>query len=161
MPSCGAKGSDWSVAASAFHSAAASVLVSAETKEHSIRLRAFENGLDLGGEVHRLGVVLEHLDGLHHLAREVAPGLLLTAQRQIGSGYLGGIPQGQQAWAQLAAGQIQVDSFSLNGRWVPWYNLHKIAAGLRDAHVHAAHPDALPMLRAFADWAERVTARPA
>lgn len=83
---------------------------------------------------------------------------LKQAQRQIGSGYLGGIPQGQQAWAQLAAGQIQVDSFSLNGRWVPWYNLHKIAAGLRDAHVHAAHPDALPMLRAFADWAERVTA---
>ncbi|MFN4116599.1 MAG: beta-L-arabinofuranosidase domain-containing protein, partial [Inhella sp.] len=79
-------------------------------------------------------------------------------QAQLPSGYLGGIPKGEEAWGRLAAGTIQVDNFSLNGRWVPWYNLHKIAAGLRDAHVHAAHPDALPMLRAFADWAERVTA---
>jgi len=79
-------------------------------------------------------------------------------QAQRPSGYLGGIPKGEEAWAALAAGTIQVDNFSLNGRWVPWYNLHKIAAGLRDAHVHAGHPDALPMLREFADWAERVTA---
>lgn len=78
-------------------------------------------------------------------------------QVQLPSGYLGGIPKGEEAWGRLAAGTIQVDNFSLNGRWVPWYNLHKIAAGLRDAHVHAGHPDALPMLRAFADWVERVT----
>lgn len=79
-------------------------------------------------------------------------------QAQLPSGYLGGIPKGEEAWQRLATGEIKVDNFSLNGRWVPWYNLHKIAAGLRDAHVHAGHPDALPMLRAFADWTERVTA---
>jgi DUF1680 family protein len=35
---------------------------------------------------------------------------------------------------------------------VPWYTMHKILAGLYDAHVHAAHPRALPVLRRLADW---------
>jgi DUF1680 family protein len=35
---------------------------------------------------------------------------------------------------------------------VPWYTMHKIMAGLRDAHVHASHPRALPVLARLADW---------
>jgi len=35
---------------------------------------------------------------------------------------------------------------------VPWYTMHKIMAGLRDAHVHAAHSQALPVLVRLADW---------
>ena len=35
---------------------------------------------------------------------------------------------------------------------VPWYTMHKIMAGLRDAHVHASHPQALPVLSHLADW---------
>ncbi|HJV62174.1 MAG TPA: beta-L-arabinofuranosidase domain-containing protein, partial [Albitalea sp.] len=35
---------------------------------------------------------------------------------------------------------------------VPWYTMHKILAGLRDAHAHAAHPLALPVLTRLADW---------
>jgi len=35
---------------------------------------------------------------------------------------------------------------------VPWYTMHKILVGLRDAHVHAANPRALPVLARLADW---------
>nr|WP_246312600.1 glycoside hydrolase family 127 protein [Aquabacterium terrae] len=35
---------------------------------------------------------------------------------------------------------------------VPWYTMHKILAGLRDAHVHAGHPRAQPVLTRLADW---------
>jgi uncharacterized protein len=35
---------------------------------------------------------------------------------------------------------------------VPWYTMHKIMAGLRDAHIHAANPRALPVLVLLADW---------
>ncbi|MFG6432947.1 glycoside hydrolase family 127 protein [Roseateles sp. LYH14W] len=42
---------------------------------------------------------------------------------------------------------------------VPWYTMHKIMAGLHDAHVHAAHPQALPVLARLADWMVDVTER--
>ncbi|MFG6467036.1 beta-L-arabinofuranosidase domain-containing protein [Roseateles sp. BYS87W] len=82
---------------------------------------------------------------------------LKRCQDAIGTGYLGGIPEGAKAWAQVAAGELQVDNFSVNGRWVPWYNLHKTMAGLRDAWVHAGHADAKAMLIRMSDWALRLT----
>ncbi len=36
--------------------------------------------------------------------------------------------------------------------WAPYYTLHKIMAGLLDAHLHCANPQALPMLERLADW---------
>src|SRR5689334_9908757 len=35
---------------------------------------------------------------------------------------------------------------------VPWYTQHKIFAGLRDAHAHAAPAEALQVLARLADW---------
>lgn len=81
---------------------------------------------------------------------------LKRCQDAIGTGYLGGIPDGAKAWGQVAAGELKVDSFSVNGRWVPWYNLHKLFAGLRDAWVHAGSADARAMLMALSDWALRL-----
>jgi len=83
---------------------------------------------------------------------------LKRCQDAIGTGYLGGIPEGDKAWSQVRAGQLQVDNFSVNGRWVPWYNLHKLFAGLRDAWVHAGNADAKAMLVRLADWAQQLTA---
>ena len=83
---------------------------------------------------------------------------LKRCQDAIGTGYLGGIPDGAKAWSQVHAGQLQVDSFSVNGRWVPWYNLHKLFAGLRDAWVHAGNADAKAMLVRLADWTLQLTA---
>ncbi|HLO93468.1 MAG TPA: glycoside hydrolase family 127 protein, partial [Burkholderiaceae bacterium] len=82
---------------------------------------------------------------------------LKRCQDKLGTGYLGGVPDGAKAWAEVGAGRLQVDSFSVNGRWVPWYNLHKLFAGLRDAWVHAGNADARDMLVRLSDWALRLT----
>lgn len=83
---------------------------------------------------------------------------LKKCQEKNGNGYLGGIPGGSQAWAALAQGNLQVDNFSVNGKWVPWYNLHKTFAGLRDAYRYAGNQDARKMLVAMADWTLNLTA---
>jgi DUF1680 family protein len=41
---------------------------------------------------------------------------------------------------------------------VPWYTMHKVFAGLRDAHVHAASGAALGVLKRLADWTAAATA---
>lgn len=79
-------------------------------------------------------------------------------QRAQGDGYLGGVPNGRQLWDRIAAGDFQADAFSLEGAWVPFYNLHKMYAGLRDAWQVAGEPQARDMLVAFADWAEALVA---
>ncbi len=83
---------------------------------------------------------------------------LKRCQDQLGNGYIGGIPDGAKAWAEVGDGRLLVDSFSVNGRWVPWYNVHKMFAGLRDAWVHAGNADAKAMLIRLSDWALRLTA---
>lgn len=82
---------------------------------------------------------------------------LKRAQQANGDGYLGGIPGGRAAWRDVAAGKLHADNFSVNGKWVPWYNLHKIYAGLRDAYRYAGNQDAKTMLVALSDWALRLT----
>jgi len=84
---------------------------------------------------------------------------LKRAQQANGDGYLGGIPGGRQAWRDVAAGKLEADNFSVNGKWVPWYNLHKVYAGLRDAYRHGGSDDARTMLIALSDWALALTAR--
>jgi DUF1680 family protein len=83
---------------------------------------------------------------------------LKKCQDKIGTGYLGGIPDGNAAWTALAKGHIKVDNFSLNDKWVPWYNLHKTFAGLRDAYVYAGNETAKQMLIRLSDWALQLTA---
>lgn len=82
---------------------------------------------------------------------------LKRAQQANGDGYLGGIPGGRAAWRDVAAGKLHADNFSVNGKWVPWYNLHKVFAGLRDAYRYAGNDDARVMLIALSDWALRLT----
>lgn len=81
---------------------------------------------------------------------------LKRAQQANGDGYLGGIPGGRAAWRDVAAGKLHADNFSVNGKWVPWYNLHKIYAGLRDAWRYGGNEDARAMLVALSDWALRL-----
>jgi len=68
-------------------------------------------------------------------------------------GYVGGIPGGAAAWSDIANGKLHADNFSVNGKWVPWYNLHKLYAGLRDAWKYAHNEQARQMLIALSDWA--------
>lgn len=62
---------------------------------------------------------------------------LADCQHANGDGYLGGVPDSRTLWAGVAAGRIDVNSFSLGGAWAPLYNLHKMFAGLRDAWLYA------------------------
>ena len=78
---------------------------------------------------------------------------------QRADGYLGGIPGGGAAWQAIADGKLEADNFSVNGKWVPWYNLHKVYAGLRDAHRYAGSEDARSMLIALSDWALALTSK--
>ncbi len=84
---------------------------------------------------------------------------LAACQRSNANGYVGAIPGGRQLWTEIAAGTLHVERFALNGKWVPWYNLHKLFAGLRDAYQIGGNDQARAVLVQLADWAERVTSK--
>jgi DUF1680 family protein len=71
---------------------------------------------------------------------------LKRCQDKTGSGYLGGTPGGTAMWKDIAAGKIEADTFSLNKKWVPLYNIHKLFAGLRDAYTIAGKSQAKEIL---------------
>jgi uncharacterized protein len=81
---------------------------------------------------------------------------LAQCQAANGNGYVGGIPGGQEIWREIASGTINANSFSLNGKWVPWYNIHKLYAGLRDAWLYTGNEQALKILTRLSDWAGEV-----
>src|SRR5690606_10360609 len=67
-------------------------------------------------------------------------------------GYVGGIPGGYAMWEDIRAGKINADNFSLNGKWVPLYNIHKLYMGLYDAHVIANNIAAGEIFFKLCDW---------
>ena len=77
---------------------------------------------------------------------------LRRCQDAAGDGYLCGVPGGRKIWKELAEGNIRANSFGLNDRWVPLYNIHKIYAGLRDAYLIANRKEAKAMLVKLTDW---------
>lgn len=83
---------------------------------------------------------------------------LKACQERHGNGYAGGIPGGVAMWEEIAAGNIRAENFSLNGKWVPWYNIHKLFAGLYDAWYYAGIPRAWEMLVDLTDWAAALVA---
>ena len=83
---------------------------------------------------------------------DVMVGELAECQRANGNGYVGAVPKSRELWAGIAAGRLEVERFGLNGAWVPWYNLHKLFAGLRDAYVIGGNAQARDVLIALTDW---------
>ncbi|UOG77561.1 glycoside hydrolase family 127 protein (plasmid) [Hymenobacter tibetensis] len=81
-----------------------------------------------------------------------------ACQQKNGNGYLGGIPGGKAMWQQVKAGNIKANSFGMNEKWVPWYNLHKTYAGLRDAYLIGGNAKAKTMLVKLTDWCLDLTA---
>jgi uncharacterized protein len=83
---------------------------------------------------------------------------LKAVQDAHGDGYLCALEGGRRAFGELSRGEIRASSFDLNGEWSPWYTLHKMYAGLRDAYRYTGNVAALDVEIAFAEWAERVLA---
>ncbi|WP_010422791.1 glycoside hydrolase family 127 protein [Anaerophaga thermohalophila] len=83
---------------------------------------------------------------------------LARCQEANGNGYVGGVPGGQDMWAEIAKGNIDAGNFSLNGKWVPLYNIHKLYAGLRDAWLYAGNEKAREILIKLTDWCIDLTA---
>lgn len=74
-----------------------------------------------------------------------------------GNGYISGVPEGKQIWKEISEGDIRAESFGLNNRWVPLYNIHKIYAGLRDAYLVYGSKDAGEMFIGLTEWMYKLT----
>jgi DUF1680 family protein len=69
-------------------------------------------------------------------------------QKASDDGYLGGVPGSRALWKDVAAGHVE----AVNQKWVPWYNVHKTLAGLRDAYWLAGNRLAREILVRCGDW---------
>lgn len=79
-------------------------------------------------------------------------GEMAECQAAHGDGYATGIPRGREIFAEVASGDIRSQGFDLNGGWVPWYTMHKLLAGLRDAWVLCELDSARDVLAGLADY---------
>ena len=84
-------------------------------------------------------------------------GWLEKCQQKNGDGYIGGVPGGRAMWKEIASGKINAGSFSLNNKWVPLYNIHKLFAGLIDVYNNTGSEQAKKILINYADWAYKLT----
>jgi DUF1680 family protein len=64
------------------------------------------------------------------------------------SGYLSGIPNGKAMWRSFKSGNFS----TYNSMWVPWYNIHKTYAGIRDAYTYGGNETAKTMFLKLCDW---------
>ena len=71
-----------------------------------------------------------------------------------GKGYVGGVPGSDRVWGNFKKG----DFGAYFGSWVPFYNIHKMYAGLRDAWVYCGNEQAKQLFLSFCDWAIDLTA---
>ena len=73
---------------------------------------------------------------------------LKRCQDKNGNGYLAGMPGGKKHWARVKAGEGK----AVADMWVPWYNMHKTYAGLRDAYLYTDNPTARQMFIDLCEW---------
>jgi uncharacterized protein len=71
-----------------------------------------------------------------------------------GAGYVGGVPDSKKIWLSLKNGNLA----PYRAAWVPWYNVHKIFAGLRDAWLYTGNSMAMDIFIKCCNWAILVTA---
>ena len=82
-------------------------------------------------------------------------GEMADCQKAYGDGYVGGVPGSRALWTAIAGGDVA----AINRKWVPWYNVHKTMAGLRDAYQQAGHAPALAVLVGLGDWTVNLTSK--
>jgi len=92
---------------------------------------------------------------------------LEECQRAAGDGYVAGftrkneqgeIEPGRAAMEEIAQGDIRAAKFYINGSWAPFYNWHKLFAGLFDARRHCGATKAITIAEGLAGYIESVFA---
>lgn len=85
-------------------------------------------------------------DRLRYLLNE-----LQKCQEASGNGFIGGTPGSKKLWSDLVSSHFTTGN-GMQGKWVPWYNLHKTFAGLRDAWLLTNNQQAKTMYLKLSDW---------
>lgn len=67
--------------------------------------------------------------------------------------YIGGVPNSAKMWTAFSKG----DFGPYFGTWAPFYNIHKMYAGLRDAWLYCGNEQAKNLFLKFCDWAMDIT----
>jgi hypothetical protein len=70
-----------------------------------------------------------------------------------GVGYAGGFPNSAKLWAAFKTGDFSI----YHSAWAPFYNLHKMYAGLRDAWLYCGNESAKTLFLEFCDWGISIT----
>jgi len=124
---------------------------------------------------HTLGHWLSALSLLHAQTGDPEPARragevvaeLAACQHAHGDGYVAGftrrrpddtIADGKEIFAEIRQGDIRSAPFDLNGCWVPFYNWHKLLAGLRDADRLCGHAAAIEIARGLGAYIEQALA---
>lgn len=71
-----------------------------------------------------------------------------------GAGYIGGFPNSAALWSAFKKGDFNI----YLSAWAPFYNLHKMYAGLRDAWLYGDSDEAKALFLQFCDWGIGITA---
>ena len=96
---------------------------------------------------------------VHYIVSELG-----ACQRAQGDGYVAGftrknaagaIEPGRRVFEEVSRGEIRSARFNLNGSWSPFYNWHKLMAGLLDAQLHCGSAEALAIASSLAGYIER------
>ncbi|MBC7328382.1 glycoside hydrolase family 127 protein [bacterium] len=77
---------------------------------------------------------------------------LEECQKAQGDGYVGAIPGGKQMFQELSKGNLEPYLHF----WAPWYVIHKLLAGLLDAHRYLGNKKSLDIACKLADWIEGI-----
>ena len=100
------------------------------------------SGADPDGEFRRrLDYMIDELDAKSRRPTATATSGVFQAAETIGS--------------SIAEGQCRTHA----EKWAPWYNLHKMFAGLRDAYLLGGNEKARDLLVRFGDWCEQAHVR--
>ena len=108
---------------------------------------SFPNWIGLDGHIggHYLSALAIHYVATGNLEckkrMEYIISELKRCQEANGDGYVGGVPNGKFLWEEIKKGNTAIVWKS----WVPWYNLHKIYAGIRDAWLYGGNEEAKQM----------------
>lgn len=92
---------------------------------------------------------------------------LARIQDAQGDGYVAGftrkrkdktVVDGKEIFPEIMAGEIRSAGFDLNGCWVPFYNWHKLYAGLFDAQTYCGIDKGIPVAEKLGGYIEKVFA---